>query len=323
MVNLFSKIIGKIIFHINNRFFLKQWIVGLTHGNIADIIKSKNFDYNITWQPVKAPNRVFADPFFAGKEKDRYSLFIEDYTTDDHYGKIALVVIDRNFNILEHTVVLDTQSHLSYPFVFRENGKTYVFPEAAESGKLSCYEFDPVNKSLNFLKHIIDLPLLDSNVIKHNNRYWILGATRENGSGENYELRCFFSDNLLGPYTSHAANPLAKGLDGVRAAGNIVEVDGVLYRPAQNCEEEYGKSITVNKITRLDEVAFTSEFHMNISIDKKNRLNKGMQTIHTINALDDMIIVDGKKWTFSPVKQHREVTKNNAWFRGIKKKQLI
>jgi hypothetical protein len=321
MMRLFSKIISKATFHINNRLFLKQWIIGIIQGDIADIIRNKNFSCDINWQPAEASNRVFADPFFISKEKDQYSLFIEDYTTDDHYGKIALINIGKNLKITNHRIVLDTKSHLSYPFVFRENEKVYVFPEAAASGKLSCYEFDPAKSELVFLKHIIDLPLLDSNVLKYGNMYWIIGVTRENGNGENYELRCFYSDNLLGPYSPHAANPLAKGLDGIRGAGNMAEVDGVLYRPAQNCREDYGKSITINKITRLDEVTCTWEPHMTISIDKKNKRNKGMQTIHTINAMGDMIIVDGQKWTFSPLKQHREVIKNNAYFRRVKKQQ--
>jgi len=45
------------------------------------------------------------------------------------------------------------------------------------------------------------------------------------------------------------------------------------------------------------------EPYMTIRINNSNRFNHGMHTIHTINALDDLIVVDGIKWTFSPIIQ--------------------
>lgn len=322
MKKIISKIVQKIIFHVNNRLFVKQWILGFARGDIKTIIRSKRFDLDITWMPLKSANRQYADPFIIGKSNGEYDLFIEDCTSEEHCGKISLLTIDRNFKPLDHKIILDTKSHLSYPFIFRENGRLYIFPEASQSGKLSCYEYDSSAKRLVFLKDLIELPLLDSNVIKYNSKYWISGAVRENGNGENYELRYFFADNLLGPYTSHQSNPIKTGLDGVRGAGDFIVVDNILYRPTQNCREEYGKSMTINRVNQLNETGIDEEFYMKIEIDKKNPCNAGMKTIHTINVADDIIVVDGIKWTFSPVSQHKELVEDKSYFKKLRKQEL-
>ena len=61
--------------------------------------------------------------------------------------------------------------------------------------------------------------------------------------------------------------------------------------------------MTINKITELNEHNVVEEPYMTIRINNSNRFNHGMHTIHTINALDDLIVVDGIKWTFSPIIQ--------------------
>ncbi len=320
MGNIFSHILQRARFHYQYRLFLKQWNVGIVKGDIREIIRSKKFDRDICWLPVNGPDHQQADPFFLQRENGTYELLIEDVVTRDGYGKIAWVQMDKHFRRTGHAIVLDTESHLSYPYIFRDNGKVYLFPESSEAGKLSCYTYDPVTRSAAFAGDILDLPLLDTNVIRWKGKYWIIGVTREKG-GENYELQCFFSRHLTGPYTAHPGNPLLTGLDGTRAAGNFIEVDGEWYRPAQNCREEYGKSISIYRVKRLDETGFEQEFHMQVEIDKKNRTHRGMRAIHTINVMDDLIAVDGVRWTFSPLHQHREVMEEKARFRESEKKQ--
>ena len=218
------------------------------------------------------------------------------------------MTLDKSFRQVNHKILLDTKSHLSYPFVFTENNKTYVFPEARKSGKLSCYEYDPVNESIYFYKNILDLPLLDSTILKHDDKYWIFGTLSENGT--DYKLSVFFSDSLLGPYAPHPANPVKSGLNGTRSAGNFIEVDGIIYRPTQNCKKEYGESITINKVTELNEINVVEEPYMTICINKKNRYSYGMHKIHTINVMDNIIVVDGRHWTFFPIHQFKKFVRS-------------
>lgn len=297
-----SKFIGKL--------FFKRWTMGIYQGNVEDVIRSKSFDPNIRWLKMDLFDNFLADPFLLSTTNGQIKIILEDFTYDDDYGKIALLTLDKQFRQIDHKIVLDTKSHLSYPFVFSENNKHYIFPETKQNGKLSCYEYNPQDESLNFVKDILDLPLLDSTILKYGSKFWIFAtiSERENDS----KLYVFFSDSLLGPYTSHPSNPIKSGLNGTRSAGSFIEVDGIIYRPTQNCQNIYGESITINKITELTETDVAEEPYMNIKINKKNKNNCGIHTIHTINVMNSIIVVDGLHWTFSPLKQFKKYLKRRS-----------
>ncbi len=292
MKGLFSKYIPKL--------FIQQWILGVARGNMADIIRTRIFDPQIEWMPLKRAELLYADPFLY-KSGNEYTILFEDYSMDDKYGKISVMTVGEKPGSHGHKLLLDTESHLSYPFVYTENGITYLFPEASQSGKLSCYQYDPVNTTAIFVKELINLPLLDATICRHNDTYWLFGTI--NGKDADNKLYIYYSDSLLGNYTPHPANPVRTGLVGTRPAGKIIEVDGQLYRPAQNSRYTYGESITVNRITKLTETDYEEDFHMTIALNRKNKNNRKMHGIHTINHLDDIIVVDGTVWRFSiPVK---------------------
>jgi hypothetical protein len=313
MIRTFSKYIEKL--------FFKKWIIGIFRADIKDIIRSKTFDPCINWIRMGSIDKYYADPFILFPTNENINILLEEFSFKDDYGKISLVTLDKKFKQLNHKELLDTENHISYPFIFSENNKTYIFPEAGRSGKLSCYEYDPVNESICFLKDIVDLPLCDSSILKHDDKYWIFGTISEidpdTDQITDYKLCVFFSYSLLGPYNAHPGNPIKFGLNGTRQAGNFIEVDGIIYRPAQNCEKQYGESITINKVTELNEINVAEEPYMNISINRKNRSNYGMHTIHTINSMDDLIVVYGIRWTFSPIIQIR------TYLRNRKKEKLI
>jgi hypothetical protein len=293
MSNIFSKYIEK--------FYFKKWIIGIFRGDINKIIRSKVFDPDIKWLSTRSYNTFFADPFILGLKDDNLEILLEEFNFKTDHGKISLLKLDKSFKQVNRKVLLDTGSHLSYPFIFKDSNKTYIFPEAGKSGKFSCYEYDPINQSIKFVRDILDIPLLDATILKRDGKFWVIGSLGDNIKG--YSLYIYFSNNLFGPYKAHPGNPVKSRLDGVRSAGSFIEVDGIIYRPAQNCANVYGESITIFKITELSEINFNEEFHMNIRINDSNSSNYGMHTIHTINAIDDIIMVDGIKWTFSPIIQ--------------------
>jgi hypothetical protein len=289
--NYFTKIYDKL--------FVWQWTIGFSHVKIQDIIRLKSFDPDIFWSPIEPYERFFADPFFLSKSNGQYYIMAEELDIKKNYGKISLLTFNDSFRKIEEKILLDTKCHLSYPFIFLENNKTYVFPEAAKSGGLPCYEYDKVEKKLIFLQNVIEDPVIDPTVLKYNNKYWIFGTLPGKNACGN--LLIFFSDNILGPYKQHPKNPLTNSQNGSRPAGNFINVDGILYRPSQNCGNRYGESITIHKLNVLNENEYKEEFYMQLTINKKNSLNRGIHTIHTINAVQGLIVVDGAKRLFAPL----------------------
>ena len=189
-----------------DKLYYKHWVIGLCHDSIKDIIRTRNFRQDIKWLSLNPVDHSNADPFLLKTEDGVVNVLYEDYILSESYGKICVMALDNNLNPVSSKVVLDTKSHLSYPFIFKENGKIYVFPEASQSGSLSCYEFDTAKGALGFQKVIMELPLLDSTILKHNNKYWLFGTLK--GEDSHSKLYIFHSDNLMGPYSSHRANPV-------------------------------------------------------------------------------------------------------------------
>ena len=282
----------------SDKLYLKQWGIGFLKADIADIIRNKRTDLRFEWMSLEDKTISHADPFIFKGDDGRINILFESVSSYNLNGKISLMVCNDSLAPILEKVVLNTNSHLSYPHVFNENGKTYVFPESAFSGSLSCYEFDPVKRSFVNKKEIIQLPLLDSTILKYESRYWLFATML--GEELHSDLHIFYADSLFGPYTAHAGNPVKKDMNGSRPAGNFIEVDGSVYRPAQNCGNYYGESITINKINTLTTTAFNEEEYMIIGSHKDDEFNYG---IHTINAVDDIIIVDGQKSYFEPVQQ--------------------
>jgi len=303
-----------------NKLFFKQWIIGLSNCDIKEIIRSKTFNQDIKWYPQTPLDHFYADPFLLKTGDGKLNILFEDFGLEDFYGNISVQTLDNEFNISNQKILLDTRSHLSYPFIFEENARIYVFPEASRSGKLSCYVYDYLNHSLNFVQEIINLPLLDSTILKHKDKYWLFGTLK--GDSSSLELHIFISDNLLGPYIPHPENPVKQSSNGTRPAGNIVEVNGTYYRPSQNCENKYGESITINKINVLNELSFNEEPYMLITINKENQRKHKVHTIHTINALDDIIAVDGMKWIFSPFDQWKKYLRDRRYLKQYSKVHL-
>ncbi|MEO7523625.1 MAG: hypothetical protein ABIT58_05985 [Ferruginibacter sp.] len=278
---------------------MKQWNVGLAKVDVSALIYKENYAPEYKWLPINALNRFYADPFIFRSTDGNINVIYEDFTAGDQYGKISMTTVDEHFKPILTTGMLDTKSHLSYPNVFKENGKTYIIPEASKSGHVTCYEFDFATRSLVNPRNIIqNLPLLDSTILIHNNKYWLFATKR--GDDSNSKLYIYYADQMTGPYIPHAGNPVKNSLDGSRPAGNFIKADGQIYRPSQNCADYYGKSVTINKITLLNEKEFAEEAVVEILPPKKSGFNYG---IHTINVLDDVIVIDALKRIFMPGEQ--------------------
>lgn len=271
---------------------------------MEQIIRDKKIDLSFKWLPLKDISHSIADPFVFKDTQGKLHLLYEDFSMTDlsKYGKIFLATLDSSFDITSSKEILDARSHSSYPFIFTEKGKTYVIPETSHQRKVSAYEYDFVNKCLVNERVIInDLPLLDSTIFKYNNKYWLFATLSKKGFGHN-QLNIYYADSLLGDYQPHVNNPVKNNINGSRPAGNIIEVDGEIYRPAQNCGQYYGESISINKITKLSETEFSEEFYFKITPDKSGAFNSG---VHTINVVDDIIVIDGIKMLFKPITKWR------------------
>lgn len=281
-----------------DKLTVKQWSIGLAHADIKEIIRKKKFDVQFKWLSIEAVTRFFADPFLIKSPKGQLYVIYEDFSNEDQYGKISLSALNENFEPTSTKLVLDTNSHLSYPNVYTHNGKTYIMPESSLSGQIDRYEFDFSSETLINKETIINEPLLDSTITFYQNKYWLFATKR--GMHSNNKLYIYHSDSIAGPFLPHIKNPVKDSFYNTRPAGNFIEVDGELYRPTQHSVNYYGKAIVINKINALTEEDFGEEEYLIIPPVKNGKYNFAT---HTLNSTENTIVIDGLRRKFMPFKQ--------------------
>lgn len=138
------------------------WAVGFVRGGLQTIMESDN--YEVDW--VEMPkDRWYADPFILDVTDNHILLLVEDYAYTTKKGIITLLKIDRqSFSIIERKEILELPTHLSFPNIIRCDGKIYIYPESARSGKLDVYEYDPITESVQYRATICDDVVWDSDI---------------------------------------------------------------------------------------------------------------------------------------------------------------
>jgi len=254
----------------------------------------------ITWMKHHYRDRFFADPFIIELTDRTIKLLVEELEFDEHKGKISLLEVDRKSKELKHRqVLLDIDTHLSYPAVITMEDHIYVCPENCESGRLAYYRFYDSPPRLMLESSIIDEALVDSTIIKHNNNYYLI-ATRSPDTQS--DLYLYKSANPWGKYTS-----LGCVVEGFRArpAGDFFMVNGVLYRPSQNCVERYGASLDIVKVELKGDDY--KETRVCTIYPNSFRYNLGL---HTLNFKDSLCVVDGYGYLFPCLGRLRKIICN-------------
>ncbi len=274
-----------------------QWSIGFANYNIHDVITKKALPNLFTWLPIKHTLNFIADPFIIKNKQGKLFVLYEDFSPEQN-GYIAIKALDEKFNTVDEKILLKTNTHLSYPFVFEEDGITYIIPETQQTNNLIAYQFNFTSLQLENEKTILsNVSILDATFLKHDNKYWIF-ATVGDGINFNNLLHIYYADSLFGNYLPHKNNPVKNNLDGARPAGAIIVIDGTYYRPAQNCKQYYGQAITINKIKTLTTNIFDEEVHCILKADAFTYYTDG---VHTLNAVgNNLIVVDGIKMIFMP-----------------------
>lgn len=281
-----------------DKFFVKQWTIGVAKLDINRFEKNGIDGIDFFWIPVNNSDVFIADPFVFKNQDGNVHILYEDYSYSS-YGTISMKILNPNFETIITKSLLNIGSHLSYPNVFSKNGKTYVMPESSKANNLYCFEYDFSENSLVNQKTIIaNEPLLDSTILEHNGKYWLFATKR--GPESNNKLYIYHSNRWDGDYIPHKLNPIKDNLSGSRPAGNFIKINNNIYRPAQNSSEYYGKSISLYKLISLNEIEYVEEHFLDIRPPQNTKFKFAM---HTINIADNVIVVDGLRRIFNPFRQ--------------------
>jgi len=231
--------------------------------------------------------RFFADPFVLERD-GLFHVFIEELPHDSGIGLISHFTISETGDATVPRPVLQTETHLSYPFVFEHDGETWMMPESSMSGGLDLYRCTRFPDAWTHEARLLEGRFHDATLFTHEGRLWIAAATDVLQSSTWDALSFFYADTLLGPWTPHAGNPVLVDARLARPAGPLWRSGGDLFRPAQDCSDGYGSKLSLRKILHLTPTEFAEETVGTLRFNPEARISGP----HTISRAGRLEIID-------------------------------
>ena len=262
----------------------QNWNIGFCDLTPEAFISSGKLG-RVVWMKNPYKDRWFADPFLLDVTDDSISVFVEERMLIADRGYLAELVIDRKtLEIKEHYVILETDSHLSYPAIIRKDGHIYVYPENALGGPLKMYEFDEANHLLINPTVILNERVADSTILEKDGKFYLIAVKYPESLEKAY---LYVSDAIDGPYKQVREAPVQMSRACSRPGGNWFYANNKFYRPAQDCSVNYGGGLKVMQVDSLNPFQENEVF----GVQPLNyTYNLG---VHTINFLNGLAVIDG------------------------------
>ena len=279
--------------------------------SIPEIDKSKETVFRLPksrWYSISQPKVMQADPFLFVDNETLY-IFYEELSTRHSYGIIKMVSTKDLKTFSNPVVVLEEYGcHFSYPYVFKDGNDIYMMPECGCTHSIRLYKASN-NKLTKFELHkvLIQRPIkerefirfdfADSCVYKKEGIYYLFTSYND---GEKYFLELYFSENLNGSYKKHPQSPICIGNKYSRCGGCLIEDGMKLYRPAQDCEKEYGGQIHLLRIIELTPTRYLEEKYLDDVIPIKDSFYKnGGHQLNFVKFKGHIIIATDAKYQCS------------------------
>lgn len=279
-----------------NLFFLRIWNIGVVDARIEDIVKSGRAA-PVRWLPEASNHRYYyADPF-ALPGSDNLVILFERYDYVSAKGRIEATTIPEAFDGAPNSTAIELPVHLSYPYLLKSNDQIFCVPESHEANVCTLYRAVEFPTHWQPVRTLIDgFAAVDPTVFQFGRYFWLFCTDAKTGPDQ--KLYAWYADKLLGTWSPHPLNPLKCDVRSSRPAGSPFEMEGSFYRPAQDCSQEYGGAITLNRIIRLDPTGFLEEPVSQIKPDPAGQYSDGL---HTICSVRNLTIIDGRRKKFAPL----------------------
>lgn len=234
--------------------------------------------------------RFYADPFLH-HANGRTFLFVEEYPYTDRKGIISAAEVVDGRLATAPVAVLKRPYHLSYPFVFEHEGEFWMIPETGENRSIELYRAAEFPWKWKLSTVLMEGAVFsDATVLFHGGLWWLFVTADWFGTSTQDELSIFYSEALEGEWKPHRANPVKSDSRFSRPAGRIIQQNGRLFRPAQNCDRTYGAGIVWFEITDLTPTSF-SEREI---ADWDGQTELSMDGLHSFDQLGPLQVIDFK-----------------------------
>jgi hypothetical protein len=299
---------GKILSLLRRAFTQAVWNSGFI--DVSDLDPAQNQTASkVRWLQVRR-NSIAADPFLV-RWQNRLILLTENIHQFDNRGFIEAWSIQGG-EATPLGKIIDGAVHLSYPYVLEWQGSVYCIPEQARTHAIALYRaidfpsrWEPAGEILS------EVDAVDPTIFHYGSLWWL--AYTDASIDRHGRMMLWYSDELLGPWTPHALNPVKIDPRSSRGAGPPFVYGEHLVRPAQDCSGEYGARIVFNRITKLTPEEFHEDVIGELRPDPNGPYPAGL---HTICRDGDTAIVDSKAYVIDPTawlrKSARKLRRNRV-----------
>ncbi len=231
----------------------------------------------------------WADPFLFSHQSKTY-VFFENFSYQNQIGKISCgEIVDDTITAVSDVIVRDY--HLSYPFIFEEDGNIFMIPETTENQRLEiyiCQKF-PLEWSLHATAFEGEC-VADATYFRDDNDNRWLFVNKGYDGYFNDQLSIYHIDSLkLNKITPHRLNPVIVDARRARNAGPLFHKGNSLIRPSQNNSYGiYGYGLNLNRITKLSLDDYEEEVILEVTPERHVEL----AATHHLHQTETMFVLD-------------------------------
>lgn len=279
------------------KFLVGEWNLGFSRQNFLELLEhaqvSGKMELEVKWMNHKYGGSFFADPFIHSVTGVSAVIYAEEFVYARQKGILSILHVNANSGQLKKKeLLLEESCHLSYPFY--DDKLSVMYPESFRNRNWNKYSVEGIGQIIS-RQSVLNRGLIDATPVYHDGKWWIFAMTDSHPLSD---LHLFYAETIDGPYIAHVGNPVKSDIASSRPAGKFFSYDGDLYRPVQDSTHRYGEGIHIMKIVELSESSFREEKFCDVSVVNNQKYPLG---VHTINFLDDFIVIDGYRERYRPM----------------------
>ena len=257
-----------------------EWNIALVENTLEELFQGEQLKLRILKHSYK--DRWFADPFILDVKDNKLFLLVEEWIRKDNKSRIAKLTINLEDFSLESTIpVLEMEKVLSFPAIYRKNGKIYIYPEMSDNGVSRIFEYNTEHNSCTSSEKLSKRKVIDGVITELFGKTLLFGTEKPNSNGKNLNVYRRNTDGFELSDQIHFSENIA------RMAGNFFTYQGKIYRPSQDCNKTYGNGVVIQRCDLKD-----GEIKMENVLRLYSSHEKYRFGFHTFNMYNGVIIGD-------------------------------
>jgi len=269
-----------------------EWFCALRREPSTFYTRTGRFERTGIEDIPKPHGGQMADPFLIADRGVDW-LFFEDIPPGQEKGRISCLHIpESGQKFPEPEVVIECETHLSYPCVFRHKTDYFMIPESCASQDVRLYRATSFPYQWQLESVLLEeIPLTDTTPFFLDDHWYFFTTTMPPVQ----QTVLLTATKLGGPLRLHPQGMVTGSWRNARSAGHLFSRAGRLFRPAQDCVERYGFGISINEVMRLTPSEYCERPAGYIGPDWR----PGLLGTHTLNANERLEVIDARRYAES------------------------